>query len=229
MKTIGLLGGMSWHSTLEYYKHLNEGVQARLGQQHSAKIVLVSVDFQEILTPWLDQDWEKVTDILSAGVHSLEKAGADLFLICTNSVHKWAEPLSALTKMPLIHIADAAAKEIQSQGVKTIGLLGTKFTMGEDFYSKRLSLHGLQTIVPKDADQDLVHQIIFDELVKGITTDKSRNEYERIMRNLVSEGAQGIVLGCTEIPLLFPDGNFDVPLYDTTKIHTKMALEKAFG
>lgn len=230
MKTIGLLGGMSWESTELYYRLLNETVKQRLGGLHSAKVVLHSVDFAEIETLQHAGEWDKTAEILSAAAQGLERAGADFVLICTNTMHLVAPQIQASIGIPLLHIADATAQAIVTNKISHIGLLGTAFTMEQDFYKGRLeNKHGLTVLTPNREDRAIVHQIIYDELCLGKVNDASRAEYLRIINRLVDAGAQAIILGCTEITLLVKPQDTAVKLFDTTKIHALSAVDKALS
>ncbi|TGB00366.1 aspartate/glutamate racemase family protein [Sporolactobacillus shoreae] len=221
MKTIGLIGGLSWESTVDYYRYINTMVQERMGGLHSAKCFMYSFDFDEIATLQKAGDWEKATDLMVQAAIKLEKAGADLLVICTNTMHKMAPEVQAAVSVPLIHIADAAAKAIQKQGLTKVGLLGTKFTMEQSFYKDSLIKHGISTIIPDENDRLVVHNMIYDELCKGICSQSSKDKCLRIIDKLVSQGAEGIVLGCTEIPLLIKQQDSPVTLFDTTYLHAK--------
>ena len=228
MKTIGLLGGMSWESTALYYRLINEGVRARLGGLHSARIVLVSVDFQEIEELQRNENWVRAGQALARAAKQVETAGADFLLICTNTMHKVAPEIQEAISIPVLHLADATAKRIQDTGMKTIGLLGTNFTMEQDFYKGRLvEKHGLNVLVPPKPDREIVHQIIYDELCLGIVKDTSRDKYLRIMKDLQNRGAEGIIEGCTEIVMLVQQQHTDIPLFDTTSIHAEEAVSEA--
>jgi len=228
MKTIGLLGGMSWESTELYYRLINESVKQNLGGLHSAKVVLHSVDFAEIEKLQHQGKWDETAEILKAEAQGIEKAGADFILICTNTMHLVAPQVQAAINIPLLHIADATAEEIVKQDIKKIGLLGTAFTMEQDFYKGRLiDEYGLDVIVPNEQDRQIIHQIIYDELCLGNIVDSSRKEYLRIIGTLIDQGAEGIILGCTEITLLVQSEHTDALLFDTTKIHALKAVEKA--
>ncbi len=228
MKTIGLLGGMSWESTQSYYRFLNEGVKARLGGLHSARIILFSVEFGEIEALMREGRWDEVADILGLAAQRVETAGADFLLICTNTVHRVAHRIQAAVNIPLIHIADATAAVIRSLGYRRVGLLGTRFTMEADFFKDRLARPcGIETIIPDAADRETTHRIIFDELCLGRIEDESRKTYLRIIESLGSRGADAVVLGCTEIALLVSPDQTDVPLLDTTRIHADAAVEMA--
>jgi aspartate racemase len=230
MKTIGLLGGMSWESTELYYRLINEGVKAQLGRLHSARIAMVSVDFEEIEVMQHSGDWAGAGQALAQAARGVEAAGADFLLICTNTMHKVAPQIQAAIDIPILHIADATAKRIKAAGMETIGLLGTNFTMEEDFYKGRLiEKHGLNVLVPPASDRALVHGVIYDELCLGRVEDDSRREYLRIMEDLRSRGAEGIIEGCTEIVMLVQQQHTDIPLFDTTSIHAEEAVMKAIS
>jgi aspartate racemase len=228
MKTIGLLGGMSWESTATYYHLINEGVKARLGGLHSAKIAMFSVDFEEIEQLQHSGDWEGTAIILSAAAQKIEAAGADFLLICTNTMHKVAPEIEQAIGIPLMHIADATAQHARDAGIETVGLLGTNFTMEQAFYKGRLAeKHGLNVLVPSKADRDLVHDVIYKELCLGKIDAASRKEYLRIIEALAGRGAEAIILGCTEIGLLVQQEHTQIPLFDTTAIHAEAAVAEA--
>ena len=228
MKTIGLLGGMSWESTALYYQSINQLVKKELGGLHSAQIAMVSVDFQGIEELQHRGEWDEAGEVLSKAAKQIEAAGADFLLICTNTMHKVAPQIEAAIEIPLLHIADATADEIKKQGIKTIGLLGTRFTMEQDFYAGRLAdKHGLKVLIPEENDREIVHRVIYDELVLGEVKDASRAEYLRIMDQLQSEGAEGVIEGCTEIVMLVQQEHTSIPLFDTTAIHARKAVEMA--
>ncbi|MBC3832615.1 aspartate/glutamate racemase family protein [Undibacterium amnicola] len=230
MKTLGLIGGMSWESTIPYYRQINETVKQSLGGLHSAKLILFSVDFHEIELLQRQADWDAAGKILAQAAMSLELAGADTVILCTNTMHKVAATIEAAVKIPLLHIADPTAVDIKSQGLQTIGLLGTRFTMEQAFYKDRLrQQHGLQVIVPSDEDREIIHRIIYDELCLGIIREDSRQEYLRIMLKLIEQGVEGIILGCTEISLLVRNGDLSVPLFDTTSLHARAAANWALS
>jgi len=230
IKTAGLLGGMSWESTALYYRLLNEGVRSRLGGLHSARIAMVSVDFQIIEALQASGDWQQAGALLAADARRIEAAGADFLLLCTNTMHKVADQLEAAISIPLVHLADATADRLASQQVKTVGLLGTRFTMVEDFYRSRLgSAHNIEVLIPSDDDIESIHRIIFAELCKGIHHDSSRREYLRIIDDLHRRGAEGVILGCTEIGMLVHQEDTLVPLYDTTTIHAEAAIDLLVG
>ncbi|AWH89912.1 aspartate/glutamate racemase family protein [Limnobaculum parvum] len=226
MKTIGLIGGMSWESTIPYYRHINETIRHHLGGLHSAKIVLFSVDFQEIEQLQHQGDWDAAGEHLVQAARKLESAGADFLVICTNTMHKVHETVENAVAVPVCHIADATAEVILEDGIKKVGLLGTRFTMEQDFYKGRLnSQHGIEVIVPEEADREIVHRVIYQELCLGRIEAESRLQFSRIMQQLVDNGAQGIILGCTEIGLLVGAKDASVPLYDTAEIHAVRAAE----
>ncbi len=225
MKTIGLLGGMSWESTALYYRLINEGIRQQLGGLHSAKIAMVSVDFHVIEQIQARADWQQVGENLAMNAGRVEAAGADFLLICTNTMHKVITQIENALTIPVLHLADATAKAIKADEIHTVGLLGTRFTMQEDFYRGRLiEKHDLDVLIPSEKDMDIVHNVIFQELCKGTIREESRREYLRIIDNLYSRGAEGVILGCTEICLLIQQENTPVPLYDTTKIHAAAAV-----
>jgi len=228
MKTIGLIGGMSWESSLEYYKILNETVKKKLGKLHSAKTILYSVDFEQIKNLQHQGEWGRLTEIMIDAAKSLEKAGAEMIVICTNTMHKMAPEIERNIHLPLLHIADAAAISIKSLDLKKIGLLGTKFTMEQDFYKGRLKeKYNLEVVVPCETDREIVHKIIYNELCLGNIKGESKNEYLRIINNLIRQGAEGVILGCTEIPLLIKQKDVSIPIFDTTTIHAEMAVVEA--
>lgn len=230
MKTIGLIGGMSWESTVPYYRRINETIKERLGGLHSAKLVLYSVDFQEVEQLQRQGEWELAGTLMAKAARSLEAAGADFLVLCTNTMHKVADSIEGAVGIPLMHIADATAVEIKRAGHAVVGLLGTRFTMEQSFYRDRLSeRHGLQVIVPEDRDREIVHRIIYEELCLGVVRPESRAEYLRIMGDLSARGAQAIILGCTEISLLVDAGDSAVPLFDTAAIHARAAAEEALA
>lgn len=230
MKTIGLIGGMSWESTVPYYRVINETVRERLGGFHSAKIVLYSVDFHEIEQLQSSGAWEESGRMLANAARALEAAGADFLVLCTNTMHKVADAIENAVKIPLFHIADPTAQEIKQAGINKVGLLGTRFTMEQDFYCGRLrDQHHLEVLIPGSTDRGVVHKIIYDELCMGLVRDGSRAEYRRIIQRLVDQGAQGVILGCTEISMLVGPSDSPVPLFDTTSIHARKAAEYALG
>jgi aspartate racemase len=228
MKTVGLIGGMSWESTVPYYRIINETVRDRLGGFHSAKVVLYSVDFHEIEQLQQSGAWDESGRMLAQAAQTLEAAGADFVVLCTNTMHKVADAIESAVNIPLFHIADPTAQEIKRAGLTKIGLLGTCFTMEQDFYRGRLrDRHHLDVLIPDDADRGVVHKIIYDELCMGLVRDGSRAEYRRIIQRLADQGAQGVILGCTEISMLVGPSDSAVPLFDTTTIHARKAAEWA--
>ncbi len=230
MKTIGLIGGMSWESTASYYSAINRGVKEQLGGLHSAKLVLYSVNFAEIETLQHQGEWDKTADILSAAAQSLQAAGADFFLICTNTMHKVADKVQSAVSIPLLHIADATAQQLVDDGVSQVGLLGTKFTMEQDFYKSRLiDSYSIGVDIPKPDQANTIHEVIYNELCLGQINDHSREAYLRIIGDLQAQGAQAVILGCTEIALLVKQADTDVPLYDTTEIHARAAVRFALA
>lgn len=230
MKTIGLLGGMSWESTATYYREINEGIKQRLGGLHSARILLNSVDFDQLEKLQHSGDWDEIARLLIAASRSIEAGGADFLLICTNTMHKVAPEIEAAINIPLLHIADATAEEIISRGVSKVGLLGTSFTMEQSFYRGRLSeRHGLEVLVPDSEAREQVHRVIYDELCLGQINPSSRQRYIDIISELGSRGAEAVILGCTEIALLVSPEESPVPLFDTTRIHARKAVEAALA
>ncbi|BHH85037.1 aspartate/glutamate racemase family protein [Desulforhopalus sp. 52FAK] len=226
MKTIGLLGGMSWQSTLDYYKQINKKVNTRLGGFHSAKMTMVSVDFAGLESAMGTGNWEFCATTLIDAALSVEGAGADCLLICTNTLHKVAPQVEEAINIPLLHIADGAGQSLVKNNISAVGLLGTRFTMEEDFYSLRLAeKYGLQVFTPNSADRATVDNIIFNELCQGEINTNSQAEYLRIMDDLRNQGAEAILLGCTEIAMLVSENHTDIPLFDTTAIHTSMAVD----
>jgi aspartate racemase len=228
LKTIGLIGGMSWESTTLYYRQINELVRERLGGLHSAKIVLYSVDFHDVERLMSREDWDTISAVLARTAQTVEAAGADFLLLCTNTMHKVAAAIESAARIPLLHIADATAGEIKKTGLATVGLLGTRFTMEQEFYRERLqSAHGLTILTPDAADRDCIDRVIFDELCRGTINAASRDAYRRIIAELVDRGAQAVILGCTEISLLIQSQDSPVPLFDTTHIHARAAVDRA--
>lgn len=228
MKTIGLLGGMSWESTATYYRLINEGVKAQLGGLHSAKIAMVSVDFAEIEALQMAGDWDEAGRQLVTAARQIEAAGADFLMICTNTMHKVAPAITATTDIPLLHIADATAAEINAFGYGKVALLGTAFTMEQDFYKGRLTDNfGIEVITPDGTDRKIIHDVIYNELCLGKVEDTSRTAYLRIVDHLHQQGAEAIILGCTEIGLLITPDHTDIPLLDTTAIHAEAAVRLA--
>ena len=228
MKTIGLIGGMSWESSLVYYRLINERVKEKLGGFHSSKSIMYSVDFAEIEALQHQGNWIRLAELMVDAARKVEAGGADFLVICTNTMHKLAEDIEQNISIPLLHIADATAEDIKKNGIHTVGLLGTRFTMEEDFYKGRLKeKHGIGVVIPTEEERQVVHQVIYGELVKGIIQESSKEAYFRIIQGLVEKGAQGIILGCTEIPLLIQSGDCRVKVFDTTSIHAQYAVEAA--
>jgi len=230
MKTIGLLGGMTCESSLVYYKLVNEMARERLGGNHSAKSVMASVDFGEV-EPLMERgEWDKVLAVMIEISRAIEKGGADFLVLCTNTMHKFVEPIGRKIKIPILHIVDATAVAIKKTGFSTVGLLGTRFTMEEDFYSGRLlEKHGIVSLTPDKQDRSLVHRVIMEELSRGIIEPTSRDAYWRIINEMAARGAQGIILGCTEIPLLVKQKDASVPVFDSTALHAAAAVRYSLG
>ena len=229
MKTIGLLGGMSWESTIPYYRIINEEVKNRLGGLHSAKIVLYSVEFDEIEKCQSSGDWEKSGRILGRAAQGLEAAGADFILICTNTMHKVAPQIASMIKIPVIHIADATADALEQCGISRVGLLGTRYTMTQDFYKKRLAERGFEVLIPGEEDIETVNSVIFEELCRGVIREGSREKFKEIIEKFKDDGAGAVILGCTEIGLLIRQSDVSVPVFDTTVIHAKRAAQLALA
>ncbi len=228
MKTIGLLGGMTWHSTIEYYRLINAGIQERLGGNHSARCILYSVEFAEVEKLQNEGAWDLLAGFMVHAARRVEQAGADFIVICANTMHQMAAAVETAVPIPLLHIADAAADEIRRQKLRTVGLLGTRYTMELDFYRNRLEqLHGLAVLVPGKEDREAVHRIIYEELGRGIISESSREVYKSVIRNLQARGAEGVILGCTEIPLLIRPEDCPMPMFDTTALHAAAAVELA--
>lgn len=229
-KCIGLIGGMSWESTALYYKLINEGIKNILGQHHSAHILLESLDFQPIKQFQYDNNWSAATELLVRSAINLRKAGAEFLLICTNTMHKVAPAVAEHIDIPLLHLADATAARIKAAGLTTVGFLGTRFSMEDDFYVGRLrEKHGLNVVLPNQAERQIIHDVIYDELCLGIVDAASRKRYLRIIQNLHDQGAQAVIEGCTEITLLVDQSHTSVPLFDTTAIHARAAINYALG
>jgi aspartate racemase len=228
MKTIGLLGGMTWHSTVEYYRLINRNVQDRLGGNHSARCILYSVEFAEVETLQETGGWEALSGFMAEAAKRIEQAGADFLLICANTMHRAAPAVEAAISIPLLHIGDAAAAEIRKQRLQTVGLLGTRFTMEQDFYRDRLEQrHGLRVLIPEEGERTVIHDIIYRELGRGVISEASQDVYLSVIRNLHLRGAEAVILGCTEIPLLVRPGDYPLPLLDTTALHAAAAVEWA--
>jgi aspartate racemase len=230
MRRIGLLGGMSWESSAEYYRLVNEETRDRLGGLHSADRLLRSVDFAGVAELQRTGRWDEAAALLATEASALEAAGAELIVLCTNTMHKVADAIAAAVDVEFVHIADASAEAVRARGIDRVGLLATAYTMEHEFYVGRLrDVHGLDVLVPDEPDRRIVHSVIYDELCRGVVDDGSRAEYRRIMRALAEQGAQGILLGCTEIGLLVGEADADVPLFDTTRLHASRAVELAIG
>ena len=223
MKTIGLIGGMSWESTVTYYKIINEVIKEKLGGLHSAKCVLYSVDFQEIEECQANGNWEKSGEILGEAAYNLEKAGADFIVICTNTMHKVVNQIKEKISIPILHIAEMTAEKILEKGLKNIALLGTKYTMKQDFYKSKLIEKGINVIIPDKNDIEIINEVIYDELCLGTINSNSKKKFLEIVDKLRNKGAEGIILGCTEIGLLIKNEDTDVPLFDTAIIHAEQA------
>lgn len=228
MKTIGIIGGMSWESTVTYYKQLNQGIKSALGGLHSAKVVLNSVDFAEIEALQRSGDWQANADILCQAAQFLERAGAEFVLIATNTMHKVAQQVEESISIPLLHIADATGEVLTEQGITKIGLLGTAYTMDQGFYKQRLTdKYGIEVVVPNGVQRQLVHTVIYDELCQGQISQRSKDDFLTIIDDLYADGAQGVILGCTEIGLLVEQADTRVPLFDTVMIHVEAAVKEA--
>lgn len=230
MRKIGLLGGMSWESTIDYYRNINQGIKAALGGLHSAEIVLYSVDFQPIEALQHQGDWKGAADILCEAALAVQAGGADCLLICTNTMHKVAGAVEQAIDIPLLHIADATADALKKNGIETVGLLGTAFTMEQEFYKGRLSkFHGLNVLTPDKQDRETIHDIIYQELCLGSIQTQSREKYLSIIEKMAGQGAQGVILGCTEIGMLVSQSQTAVKLFDTTEIHARAAVKFALN
>ena len=228
MKTMGMIGGMSWESTLEYYRIVNETVKIKLGGFHSAKCILYSVDFEEVEKLQHLGDWDELTRLMMDAARRLEGAGADFVIICTNTMHKMADVVQGVIRIPILHIVDVTAEAIRANGEKRIGLLGTKFTMEQEFYKGRLrDKYGLEVLIPGEEDRQVVHDILYSELCLGEIKELSKNKFKSIIQNLVERGAQSVILGCTEIPLIVSQDDYDIPVYDTTALHARAAVDFA--
>lgn len=228
MKTVGIIGGLSPESTVAYYQWINDGVRARMGGHHNARILLNSLDFGQFVKLKDEGDWDSQAALLCDAARSLEQAGADFIVLATNTMHKMADQIIASISIPFLHLADATAQTINVQGLKTIGLLGTRYTMELDFYKDRLIAHGLMPVVPDEGERTIINDVIYNELCNGIINENSRAAYRKIMHKLVEQGAEGIILGCTEITLLVHQADSVVPVFDTTRIHVDRILEEIF-
>jgi aspartate racemase len=229
MRTIGLLGGMSWESTAEYYRLANELVANRLGGFHSARVLLDSVDFADIEQLQSQGDWTRAGELLARSAKALEVAGADMIVLCTNTMHIVAAHIEAAIDIPFLHLADATATAVLASGLRTVGLLGTAFTMEQPFYRDRLAMHGLDVVIPPAEDRALVHRVIYEELVKGVVNEASREAYRGVIARLVEDGAKGVILGCTEIELLVDASDSAVPVFPTTRLHVEAAVALALA
>ena len=227
MKTIGLIGGMSWESSLEYYRLINQKVKDKLGKKHSCESLMYSVDFYEIEKLQHQGKWEELSEEMIKYAENLKKGGAEFIVICTNTMHKMAGEIEDKINIPLIHIADAVSKAINEKGIKKVALLGTKFTMEEDFYKNRLKENGIEVIIPWEEEREIIHNTIYNELIDGLILDESREKFKAIIQNLKSRGAEGVVLGCTEIPLLIKDEDSPIEVFDTTELHAEAAVDFA--
>lgn len=227
MKTIGLIGGMSWESSLEYYRLINEFTKEKLGKKHSAECLMYSVDFAEIEEMQHNGNWNLLKEKMINYASNLKKGGADFIVICTNTMHKMADDIENEIDLPLLHIADAAAHSIVEKNIDKVALLGTKFTMERDFYKDRLKKHGIEVIIPWEEEREIVHNTIYNELIDGLILDKSKTKFKKIINNLYARGAEGVVLGCTEIPLLIKDEDSPIPVFDTTNLHAREAVKFA--
>lgn len=230
MKTLGLIGGMSWESTAHYYSRINQLVSERLGGLHSAKLLLYSVEFDELQRLQHMDDWAGAARLLVDAVRRLERAGAEALVICANTMHIVAPEIESAVKLPLIHVADATAKAVKDRGIRTVALLGTRFTMEKEFYRQRLEQrHGLRVMIPDEAERAAIHRIIFEELCKGVVRQGSRQEFFGVIRRLAAAGAEGAILGCTEFTLFEASSDANIPLFDTTEIHARAAVDWALG
>lgn len=228
MKTIGMIGGMSWESSLEYYRIMNQAAKEKLGGFHSAPCILYSVDFNDVEKLQHQGDWESLTRLMIEAAQSVKKAGADFLVICTNTMHKMADDVQRAIQIPLLHIADVTAEAVKANGQSVVGLLGTKFTMEQDFYKGRLQeIHGIDVLIPEDKERQVIHDILYNELCLGEIKELSKGKFQSIIQNLVQRGAQGVILGCTEIPLIVRQEDYEIPLYDTTALHARAAVDFA--
>jgi len=228
MKTIGMIGGMSWESSLEYYRIMNQAVKEKLGGFHSAQCILYSVDFDDVEKLQHQGDWESLTRLMIEAAQRVKKAGAGFLIICTNTMHKMADEVQGAVQIPLLHIADVTGGAVKANGQSRVGLLGTKFTMEQDFYKGRLKeIHGIDVLIPEDKERQVIHDILYNELCLGEIKELSREKFQSIIQNLVKRGAQGVILGCTEIPLIVRQEDYEIPLYDTTALHAKAAVDFA--
>jgi aspartate racemase len=230
MKTIGLIGGMSWESSLEYYRLINEEVKRRLGGLHSAECLMYSFDFERIERLQHQDKWDELTELMVRAAQQIEKGGGEFVVICTNTMHKMADQVKERVNIPLVHIVDATAQRIREKGMQTVGLLGTRFTMEQDFYKKKLQEeHGIQVLIPDEPERQTVHAILYDELCLGEIKKISQDKFRTIIENLSSRGAEGVILGCTEIPLIVDQKDYEITLFDTTSIHALAAVDYALS
>jgi aspartate racemase len=228
MKTIGMIGGMSWESSLEYYRIMNQAVKEKLGGFHSAQCILYSVDFDDVEKLQHQGDWESLTRLMIEAAQRVKKAGSDFLVICTNTMHKMADEVQRAIQIPLLHIADVTAGAVKANGQSRVGLLGTKFTMEQDFYKGRLKeMHGIDVLIPDDKERQVIHDILYNELCLGEIKELSKEKFLSIIQNLVKRGAQGVILGCTEIPLIVRQEDYEIHLYDTTALHARAAVDFA--
>jgi aspartate racemase len=228
MKTIGMIGGMSWESSLEYYRIMNQAVKEKLGGFHSAPCILYSVDFDDVEKLQHQGDWASLNRLMIEAAQRVKKAGADFLVICTNTMHKMADEVQEAIQIPLLHIADVTAKAVRANGQRRVGLLGTKFTMEQDFYKGRLhEIHGIDVLIPEDKERQVIHDILYNELCLGEIKELSKGKFQSIIQNLIKRGAEGVILGCTEIPLIVSQEDFEIPLYDTTALHARAAVDFA--
>jgi aspartate racemase len=229
MKTVGLIGGMSWVSTIEYYKAINEMTNARLGGIHFARCIIYSIDYHDMAEINKKQDWNEADRVFSSAAKNLESAGANCILLCANTAHMVAEQVQKNISIPLIHIGDATVKKVQKHNIKKIALLGTKFTMEKNFIKEKFAVQNIDVLIPEAADREFIHAVIFDELGKGIFKPETKKRFQEIIHTLVNKGAEGVILGCTEIPLLIKQSDVTVPVFDTTLIHSNAAVDFALG
>lgn len=229
MKTIGVIGSVSWHATVEYYKIINETVGRRLGGNHCAKLVMACADFEDLISLAKGNKWNEIADLLTKNVKTLENGGADFFIICANTIHKIAERITEQVGIPILHIVEVTAQKIKEQKIKKVSLLGTSFTMEDGFYHKIMDKYGIEIMVPDNADRQFIHASIFGDLAQGKIQESTRKEYIRIINSEADKGAEGLILGCTEIPLLIRQEHVSVPIFDTTQIHAQAAAEMALG
>lgn len=229
MKTIGMIGGMSWESTLLYYRLINQETKRRLGGHHNARSVMVTLDFEEVERMQRSGDWDGAGRLLAGAAQQLERAGADFIVLCTNTMHTVAHWIESATSLPLLHIADAMADEVQHAGENRVGLLGTRFTMEQPFFRERLERRGIEVLVPDESSRETIHRVIYDELVHGITRDQSREQYRAVIATLAQNGARSVILGCTEIGLLIQQSDSPLPVHDTTVVHATAAVNWALS